>query len=86
MARFNDLELWRTAVYPFQSTLTHLQTPEGKFGTIVRILTLTLTDLSKLHKLTKRVSYEGRRREYSVLCTATCYIRENSVKIYLNEG
>ena len=39
---FEDSELRRTALYPFQSTLRHLWTLVGQVGGIVRILILTL--------------------------------------------
>ena len=64
---FDNSELRRTALYPFQSTLTHSQTPVGKVGSSDP--DTHITDLCKIQspalseKSTKQVSYEGRRRE-----------------------
>ena len=83
MTIFDDSELRRAAVYPFQSFLIHVWTPVGRVGTIVGILILVLLICAKfkvrrfLHeKSTNRVSYEGHRKETTelhalplVLCT-----------------
>ena len=44
---FDDSELGRAAVYPFQSSLIHVQTPVGKVGTIVGIPILVLLICAK---------------------------------------
>ena len=44
---FADSELRRAAVYPFQSSLIHVQTPLGKVGTVVGILILVLLICAK---------------------------------------